>query len=132
VKPNSTIKKLAKTLVAVLLFVGILSTTLPPAEVFAAPAVQQRDVVDTPIYIGSGSVTRSYLRIYVMRDPNSGLPVYCTLKGANLPTSSFALQQATLNANPLLFYRLNYIYTTYSAWTGGTLPYQLTKLGADR
>lgn len=126
-KLKTTLEKIAKISVAVLLFVGILSTTLPPAEVLAAPAVQQRDVVDTPIYIGSGSVTRDYLRIYVMRDPNTGLPVYCTRKGASLPTSSFALQQETLNANPLLFYRLNYIYTTYSAWTGGTLPYQHTK-----
>lgn|GEM_PF-2103438 len=122
-KLKMTLEKFAKIAIAVLLFVGIIATTLPPIEVLAAPAVSQRDVVDTPIYIGSGSVTRDYLRVYVMRDPNSGLPVYCTRKGASLPTSSFALQQATINANPLLFYRLNYIYTTYSAWSTGTLPY---------
>lgn len=120
---NSTLKKIAKIAVAVLLFWGILFSTMPPIEVSAAPAITHLGSVNTPIYIGSGSVTADYLRIYIMRDPNTGGPVYCTRKGASLPTSSFALQQSTLNANPLLFYRLNYLYSTYNAWSTGTLPY---------
>ena len=96
---KSTQKKTLKTALAVLLFLGILLSSVPAPEIAAAPAITHLGNVDTPIYIGYGSVVRDYLHVYIMRDPNTGNPVYCTRKGYSLPTSSYALQQSTINTD---------------------------------
>ena len=60
------------------------------------------------------------MHVYVMRDPDTGDPVYCTRKGSTLPSNSFALTADDINNNPLLFYRLKSIYDNGTGWqTGG-------------
>lgn len=122
--PQTPIKnRILAFILSALIILSLFAVGQPTEKVAAAPAVTQVTNVSVPIYIGTGSVTADFLRIYVMRDPNTGSPVYCTRKGYSLPTSSFELLQDTINANPLLFYRLNYVYTTYSATSTTTLPY---------
>lgn len=122
---KKVIKKAGNIGLSLIVLIAILLGSVPDltVKIDAAPVISNYATVQVPIYIGSGAVTNSYLTIYAMRDPNSGMPVYCTRKGYSLPTSSYELQNSTINANPLLFYRLNWLYSTYTSTGYGALPY---------
>jgi len=111
--------KMPRIVVTLILSVAMLLTILPFADVFAVAVTQVRKV-DLPVYLGSDTGISDYMHIYVMRDPQTGDPVYCTRKGATLPSNSFELTADDINNNPLLFYRLKSIYDNGRGWTTGS------------
>jgi len=113
-------KKTIRAGIAFLIALSIFLPSIPFQEVQAAAAVTQLAAIDLPVFLGAGTGIDDWMRVYVMQDSQSGSAVYCTRKGSSLPSSSFALDQADLNNNPLLFYRLNSIYTNGRSWITGT------------
>ncbi len=104
-------QKILKPIYAVLLSISLLLPLfLWISVVRAEPQVIHDTTISLPVRLHSSNSISEWLKIYIMYNASTNMPVYCTKKGSTLPTNQYELSLSDISSNPELMSHLSAIY----------------------